>query len=169
MLAQQGSWGGRLQPSKLAENASKNMHGISARTLRCYSLKDACALVCRGLRKQARRHKNAKHAINEVVRERDVGTWEQIPHVNLVGSMGRRDLYGNSRLMFFPPRRAGPNVAAPVIYARKKHMSQKAANPARHSVNICFARGNWRVCPERNFTISIPPHGTAPSAPTWVP
>ena len=77
------------------------MHGISARTLRCYSLKDACALVCRGLRKQARRHKNAKHAINEVVRERDVGTWEQIPHVNLVGSMGRRDLYGNSRLMCF--------------------------------------------------------------------
>ena len=67
------------------------MHGISARTLRCYSLKDACALVCRGLRKQARRHKNAKHAINEVVRERDVGTCQEIKHVNLGDALGRRD------------------------------------------------------------------------------
>ena len=134
------------------------MHGISARTLRCYSLKDACALVCRGLRKQARRHKNAKHAINEVVRERDVGTWEQIPHVNLVGSMGRRDLYGNSRLMCFSLHGELGQMSQLLSSTRgKKHMSQKAANPARHSVNICFARGNWRVCPERNFTISIPP------------
>ena len=76
------------------------MHGISARTLRCYSLKDACALVCRGLRKQARRHKNAKHAINEVVREGDV-----IKHVNLGDAWADATqpghLYGNSRLMCF--------------------------------------------------------------------